>query len=334
MTETQPNTIQAEANQWAVRLDAGPLTADEQAQLDKWVEADRRHRGALVRARAAWLDTDRLAALERVPGSGVSGVSGQSRRETALEEGRARKSWRSLAVAASLMLAVGIGAYAYLGHHTAQTYASEIGEVRNIQLPDGSQLTLNTNTETSIRYKETERNISLEHGEALFKVAHDPDRPFIVHANDATIKAIGTAFTVRIDDARVDVTVTEGTVEVTRPHLPAQRLSTNHRALIASSQSRTDIEPINPETIDRQLAWREGKVSFAGEPLSTAVAEINRHSRKAIYIDDPGLAAKPVVGIFRANDAEGFANAAAATFNAAVEKTDDAIHLREPSMTQ
>jgi transmembrane sensor len=323
------NAIQQQANQWAIRLDAATLTPDEQSELDTWIAADRRHHGALVRARAAWLDTDRLAALERVPGSQSSELVERSQ-----PKGRAYTPWRTFAAAASLVLAIAIGTYAYLGHHTAQTYVSEIGEIRNIQLPDGSQLTLNTNTETSIRYKETERNISLEHGEALFKVAHDPNRPFIVHANNVTIKAIGTAFTVRIDDARVDVTVTEGTVEVTRPDLPVQRLTANHRALIASSQSRTDIEPINQQTIDRQLAWREGMVSFAGEPLSSAVAEINRHSRKPIYIDNSTLAAKPVVGIFRANDAEGFANAAAATFNAEMQQTDDAIHLREPSMTQ
>ncbi len=100
--------------------------------------------------------------------------------------------------------------------------------------------------------------------------------------------------------------------------------------MIASSDSRLDIEPVDVEGVARQLAWREGMAAFAGEPLSIAVAEINRHSRHPIYVDDPALAAQPVIGIFHANDAEQFANAAAATFGAQVVRRNGAIHLRAP----
>jgi transmembrane sensor len=330
--EAAPNTIEVQASRWAVRLDAGPLTAEERAALETWVAADRRHHGALVRARAAWLDADRLAALSGGRLS-ASVAEAEPREQAAKPTSRSR---RMLAVAAVILLVVAAAAGTYISRSplAGQTYASEIGEVRNIRLPDGSELTLNTNTLAAVRFREHERDVSLTHGEALFKVAHDTRRPFIVYANDIEIKAVGTAFMVRVDDARVDVTVTEGTVEVTRPGTSVQRLSAGQRALVASGASRTEIQPVDDQTLDRQLAWREGMLSFAGEPLSSAVAEINRYSRKPIYIDSPALAAQPVIGIFHASDAAAFAAATAATFNADVVEDDGAIHLRERSVTQ
>jgi transmembrane sensor len=80
--------------------------------------------------------------------------------------------------------------------------------------------------------------------------------------------------------------------------------------------------------MSRKLAWRDGMVAFAGEPMRVAVAELNRHSRHPILIDDPALAARPIIGIFHANDAESFAEAVAATFGAEVVHVDGAIHLR------
>ena len=74
------------------------------------------------------------------------------------------------------------------------------------------------------------------------------------------------------------------------------------------------------------MARREGRLRW--RTLSTAVAEINRHSRRKLYIDDPELASRPVIGIFNANDSESFANAAAATFGANVEHVNGEIHLQ------
>lgn len=232
-------------------------------------------------------------------------------------------------VAASVAAITLVGLW-YGGGLGGETYASEIGQIRRIALADGSELTLNTNTRTRVRFRDDERDIALQEGEALFKVAHDPSRPFIVRVNDVRVRAVGTAFTVRVDDERVDVTVAEGVVEVWRDGtaVSAQRVTANHRVVIGSSGSRLDIEPIDPQSLDRQLAWRNGMLVFAGEPLGVAAAEINRHSRNRLHIDDPALAAQSVVGIFRANDADAFASAAAATFDAEIVRTDEAIHLR------
>jgi transmembrane sensor len=318
--ESEPNSIETDASRWAVRLDAGELSAAERAELDAWVRLDSRHHGALVRAQAAWLDLDRLAAMA---------VPGQNQSADARAWLFSRTARRAAAASVTAFI-IAAGVFWHLSAPTAATYVSEIGEVRKIALTDGSGLTLNTNTHATVRFRENERDISLEHGEALFEVSHDVSRPFIVRANDVQVKAIGTAFTVRVDDARVDVLVTEGAVEVSRSGATPsiQRVSANQRVMIASSQSRLEVQPVDADDLTRQLAWREGMIAFAGEPLSIAAAEISRHTRRAIVVDDPELAARPVVGIFHANDPEQFANAAAVTFGGEVVHIDGTIYLK------
>jgi transmembrane sensor len=314
------NRIEAQAAEWVALRESRPLTPEEQAHFEAWKAADVRHEGALLQAECAWLDMDRLAALR---GAGTEPTA-----SSALPR---FLRWPRRGIAAGLVALALAGVTAwYVSREPGEIYASAIGEVRRIELSDGSHLTLNTNTLATVRFEPGIRDISLERGEALFQVAHDPARPFVVHVNDVQIRAIGTAFTVRRTDARTDVMVTEGTVEIAREGARGREVrwvTANQKALLISPAGTPDIEPVQPEAIERELAWRDGKVSFVGEPLSTAVGEINRHSRRQIVIDDPTLAAQPVIGVFNANDAQGFANAAAASFNARITIEGSEIHL-------
>src|SRR5690606_20513701 len=120
-----------------------------------------------------------------------------------------------------------------------ERYASNVGEVRRIALDDGSYMLLNTDSLAVIQFSEARRDVRLEKGEALFEVAKDPQRPFVVNAGDLTVKAVGTAFVVRREDSSVEVTVTEGVVEVARPGEPAteqpQRVAARQRAVAVES---------------------------------------------------------------------------------------------------
>jgi len=354
-------TISELAARWAVRADAGALGPDEQRELDTWLAADSRHLGAYVRARAQWVDLDRLAALQG-PASGALGSSfvAQPAAEKPASEPAAasagvgaRPEARAAALSRRQLLAAGIAVIGVLGgglswlilREGQERYTSGIGEVRRIALEDGSTLLLNTASEVTVRWTKEQRDIRLVRGEALFEVPHDNSRPFIVQARETAVRAVAPPFAVRLDAAQVDVTVTEGVVEVADsktmsalgPPAPTtarpgvRRVAAHERMVIARSRAQ-DVELIAPATVDRQLAWRDGMVSFDGESLQMAVAEINRHNRRQIVVDDPTLAAMPVVGVFRTTDLEGFSAAAAAALKARAIPDGDLIRLRlEPS---
>lgn len=321
------------AARWAVRVDSGSLGPDEQRELDAWLNADPRHRGAYVRVRAHWVDLDRLATL-RGPASPVATTVKAHR-------GISRRELLAASVAASTILGGGLSWLLF--RRGLERYTSGIGEVRRIALEDGSTLLLNTDTEVTTEFSRQQRNLRLIRGEALFEVAHDPLRPFVVVAKDTAVRAVGTAFAVRLESIRpqVDVTVTEGVVEIassvgasgvasagSRAAEPdAKRVSANERVVIASARA-PEISAIAPAEAERQLAWREGQVSFDGESLQTAVAEINRHNRRQIVVDDPALAAKPIIGVFRATDLAGFSAAAAAALKAKAVPDGDVIRLQ------
>lgn len=329
------------AARWVVRAHARPLSEQEQAELKAWLDLDPRHRGAYVRALAQWIDLDRLATL-RGPTARFPRDFSPTRveRETGLLVSRRN------------LLAAGVAAFTVMGgglswlfrNRGVEHYVSEIGNVRRISLSDGSMIVLNTDTEVFVRLTERARDIELVRGEVLFEVAHDSTRPFVVNANGMLVKAVGTAFAVRLDTERVGVTVTEGVVEVSEPvtvaaskaattmasHTESQRISrrvsANERVVVAPTQA-PEVQSIAVEEATRQLAWVGGMVAFNGETLQTAVNEINRHNHRKIVINDPVLADKPVVGVFRTNDLEGFAMAAATALKARAVPDIDSIRL-------
>jgi transmembrane sensor len=112
------------------------------------------------------------------------------------------------------------------------------------------------------------------------------------------------------------------------PAKPA-RVAANEQARVTVSGAIA-VERIAPPVIERHLAWQSGMIAFDGETLSEAVEEINRHSHRQIVIDDPALGARPVVGIFRASDIDGFAQAAAAALGATAHEERDTIRLSAP----
>jgi transmembrane sensor len=316
--------INEEAASWAVRLDAGPLSEEEQRALDEWVARDSRHHGALVRARVHLTDLQRLGAL--------AGGREHIEAESALQR-LGRRKLLATGLAASAVAAAGVGWFMF--RDKGERYQTEIGEMRRIPLSDGSTLVLNTASEVLVRFESERRNLMLVRGEALFEVAHDRTRPFIVQVSDVRVRAVGTVFAVRLRGAEVDVTVSEGAVELAHStpdvsRSDVQRIVANEQSVIAPAH-RAQVEKLAPDVLQRRLAWLDGMVAFDGEPLSEAVAEVNRHSRRQIVVDDVALSAQPIVGIFRAADAEGFCRVAAVALGATAVEEGDTIHLRPQS---
>ena len=328
--QTDPNQIDLEALRWLALMERGPLAREEQGRFAAWVAADVRHQGAVIRAQAASVRLERLAALA----GGRSVLEPLPHEQSLLQENITRR--RMIATAASAAGLVGIGAWVGRGRIEeiwgGTWYASGVGELKKVVLADGSVITMNTQTQLRVRYTGEHRDIHLARGEAMFAVMHDPKRPFAVRVGEWTAVALGTAFAVRrLDEPTTDVMVTEGVVQLLpvdrRVSEARPRLTANQKALIGAG-GRVEMCQISESEIGQRLAWRTHLVVFAGEPLRQALEEMNRYTHRRIVVDDPALAQRRIAGVFSTTDTQTFISAMTATLGLEAVGSGDVVLLR------
>ncbi len=200
----------------------------------------------------------------------------------------------------------------YMRLYTA-TYETQRGEVNTVSLPDGSVIQLNTNSQVTVDFESQERTVYLVRGEASFQVVPDLERPFSVKAGVGAITAVGTAFSVHLQDNLVDVTVSEGRValatqyldsEVAVGNLGTRRQVMSLRPLLELTSGQTalfgykieKLEHLEEPSMTRKLSWREGQLSYVGEPLSKVLADIRRYTGASIEMEGQTLSEKRVTG--------------------------------------
>jgi transmembrane sensor len=183
-----------------------------------------------------------------------------------------------------------------------ETYSTGKGEHRTVRLADGSSLELNAGTRLSVRLSRHAREVTLDEGEAVFDVAHDARRPFLVAAGDRTVRDVGTQFDVRRRNGELSVTVAEGAVEV-RPTqgVPGKtyRLHPGQRLDHAEGQASVRVAAVQAAEV---MGWRSGRLVYRDRPLGEVVADLNQQFPTPIRIEDATLAATPVSGVLVLDD--------------------------------
>lgn len=298
--------LNAEASAWLARLH-GPRGREAEGALQDWLKVDPAHQEAFERATELWELLPGAVELDEEPRS------------------PARRRFVPLALAASVAALAGAGAITFYLNQ-APTFDTRAGEQRTATLDDGSRIALNTDSHITVKFDRDEREVLLDRGEAMFDVAHDAKRPFVVRAGDEQIKALGTSFVVRRDGERVRVTLLRGKVEVTRigerPRLlavlaPGERVSAS-----------PEVAPLlDRPALDTVTAWRRGELLFRNTPLSEAVAEVNRYGRERVVVNDARLGALPISGVFANDDPAEFAAAVAQLHGLKVRREDKAVLL-------
>jgi transmembrane sensor len=251
-------------------------------------------------------------------GSLSQGIGHGSRTRLRKGSGRlqsARSPRRHWTAAAGIVAAIAAGAALYIQSTAPDVYATALGEQRRVVLQDGSRVDMNTDTELSVRIDDAGRYVELLKGEALFTVAKDLRRPFVVDGDLARVRALGTQFNVYRDSQQVLITVIEGRVaveqdtarrtpaasgEVATIDLPAMELAAGDQAAIGLQ------EPMRKTVAntERTVAWRERRLIFENQPLSEVVAEFNRYNRRQLVIEDPQLARERISAVFDADQPE------------------------------
>lgn len=306
--------VDAEAAVWLVKIH-GQEGEGARRALEDWIAQSPVHADAFQRASEAWAILPRAARSE------------QEKVETFARR-RSRTPVRAAAaLAASLVL--GLGGLQWL-QSSGGAYSTRLGEQKVATLRDGSRIALNTDTRLGVQFDGDRRRIKLNRGEAMFEVAHDADRPFVVIAGDTRVQALGTVFIVRRTADDVIVTLIKGKVAVTQEQgrmaqpAPAALILKPGEKLTGPEEGPIRIEP---ESVEAATAWRRGQAVFRDTPLGEAVMELNRYGGPPIVVEDPRLATLPISGVFATNAAD-FAEAAATLHGLRVERQKDALYIR------
>jgi transmembrane sensor len=353
--------IEATAAAWLAEREEG-LAPAQAREFERWCRQDPRHAAAVARLEHACAvlqklpfikDRLRVDAAQRFPEQTLANASGW---RTAFNALHPLRGFRLAALGIAAAVALGAVALWQWPAAVAETrYATASQGYESVLLEDGSVLELNSNSDARVRFSRQERTVTLASGEAHFKVAPDPRRPFIVRAGDVAVRAVGTAFNVRLGPDELEVLVTQGRVSVSpaavdlpaRPPRanpdpsrsagltapPAQVrvgggatfLIANERAIVPfrTAEVAPRVEKVEPAAILQALAWQERKLQFSETPLREVAEQFNRRNRLQLVIADPELAGRPVGGTFAADNVEAFVRLLEKSGNVVAERRSE-----------
>lgn len=268
------------ARGWVARLASGDITEAQMLELRRWLAEDSRHQAAFAHEKASWRQMgparERLAGSLRLPLAGVLRPAQRARSIARL---------RGVAWASSGLLAVCLILVALFGNPLIRLradYATGVGQVATIQLPDGSTAILNTDTAIAVSFQKGARQLSLLKGEAWFDVKSDRTRPFRVDAGSGVAEAVGTAFSVARREDGMTVRVTEGVVALgRRAGNEAIHIRAGMQVSTSTSRTQPSLLAFDP---DIALAWRDRRVVIEDQTLSSALNELDRYRRGGILL--------------------------------------------------
>jgi transmembrane sensor len=333
------------ASEWLAKLDRGLSPAEEQ-ELRGWLAQNAENRRTLLQLASLWDKMDSLSLLtELFP--------------EPQKPDRRRLFYPALAASLALLVIAGWlviqrspdlpgepDATRTAAASVTSVYETAIGERSTVRLSDQSVLTLNTNSLIEVTYSGTQRLLQLERGEMSIEVAHDPSRPLSVMAGGKIVRAVGTAFNVQIlDDAQVELIVTEGTVMVVDDIERGGSASTVDSAPIVGTTPRTvtkgekvllgadreTVAKVSDSALSAELSWRQGNLIFRGETLAVAIAEVSRYTPVKFEIADERLKELRIGGLFKAGDVDGLLATLKENFNIDSERPDaERVVLKAP----
>ena len=330
-----------QAADWLARLDRGSLSDEERAAFEAWLAENPRNKSQIRRLARFWYGLDRPLS---------NTFAQQPAKQLAKNTGsRARLAgWRmvaGLALIAVALLGLVLLDPAPPTDENAR-FATEIGHSRRVQLSDGSSFILNTNSIVQQHYSATQRTVRLVSGEAVFDVAHDASRPFVVLAADGVFRAVGTRFSIRIDSDHVTVTVAEGRVAL------QQRLKDWHgrieQEITGQAHGRTgDLselilvregeigqvhrtegaskKEITPDTVIEALSWIDGELVFYDREFQSVIEEVARYTPVTIRIEDESLKKRRITGIIQIGEMDMMLESIERTLDVTVERVSPTL---------
>jgi transmembrane sensor len=332
LTPEQDMKIAEEAAVWVQRL-RGQDTPELQAAFSEWARQGTRHVEEFLFAQAIWKEFDRVdpTTLGRLRAadadSSVVAFPKQAPVTVPASNGR-RYAWRVASAIAAAVVAALVWTQ-LVPFERQRTHVTEVGEQKTLKLADGSLIRLNAVSRVVVDFDDSVRLVRLAEGEALFTVAHDTTRPFIVVTDTARVRAVGTQFNVYRNDASgTRVAVIEGVVQVSTGNPTATPSPLQLKAGDEAAIDHGRIQKAARPDIERAVSWTHRKLMFPGNELREIVEQFNRYNDKPIRIETPELDSRRMSGVFDADDPAPLLDHLASDPRVEVIRGNDAIVIR------
>jgi transmembrane sensor len=334
-SQSDEDRIDLEAAEWLIIKDQGFTPAQQDAFL-QWLVSDPCHGERYAQHQQTWRELDVLVQWRPEHSAEPN--------PDLLVKSRTVVRWRSWAAAVGLAAAVAllIGSWSTLHTlptttNTAQTTVIVAHMQESRVLEDGTVVQLNRGSMIGVKYLPRERSVHLMNGEAQFKVAKNPARPFFVSAGGVQVRAVGTAFNVKLGSALVEVLVTEGKVRVNLPQpddaegMRSVMVEAGQKTVVDLSQMAPAplVEQATVPEVDQLRAWQPELLDFDSTPLSNVVEKFNEANGVQLGIADPELGRMPIVASFRSDNVKAFVHLLEMTPGIRVERRSDIIILRK-----
>ena len=329
------------AAEWIARLsDNQELTPIEKAGLTDFLRASPIHVRDLIEAvllredvrnlpieaeqLERWVAEARIAATGAIPFSSAVQPTMQAERSR-----KRHTAGRVAQIAAVLIIALTVGVVIYT---RSGLYSAGFGELRVLTLADGSVVSLNAESKIKVNFSAHRRSIALLRGEAFFQVAHAPDRPFLVIADNATVRAVGTAFDVKLATQDAVVSIIDGVVNVSLGEGPSS-VSVEPVVVSMGEEARIRrrwtggvdaipaISKIQTPVALSAASWTRGQLEFDDTPLAEVLAEFQHHRHFDVQLDGDATRALKLTGAFRSHDLESVLDYIATIPGVVVKKT-------------
>jgi transmembrane sensor len=342
MSAQPSRAIGAEAAAWFVEFRSGEPDGAARAQFLEWLAQSPQHIQAYLEVSGAWADLPARDPERRID---ISGLIDRARAEPDVVtpahwktsapterdiQARHRIGRRGVRVAIAAAALVCVLALSWMSvTQRGEAYVTGIGEQRTLHLADTSEVELNTRSEVRVRLLRHRRDLVLAAGEALFHVAKDPQRPFIVHAGDLEIRAVGTEFDVYRKPAATLVTVVEGRISVRRAN-PGNGQSTTPLEIPAGEQSIITANGMSmPRVVntDDATAWIHRQLRFEETPLSEVAAELNRYNTRPLTVESAELQDLKISGLYSSTDPTSLLNFLRAQPSITVTETEKGTRI-------
>jgi transmembrane sensor len=348
--------ILEEASLWFVTLRSPDFTPTVAREFHDWLKRSPEHIRAYLEIAAVYADipaqahtpADLIASARASADQNVISLNLDPLTANNPSKKAGRRVGARMMLAASVLMCIGLGAWLHLQRNT---YDTGIGEQRSITLADGSIVELNAHSKVRIAFHDRQRDVELLEGQALFRVAKDHARPFVVHAGTASVRAVGTQFDVNRKRQGTTVTVLEGRVAVASTAFASREGAATRRVadavpastdllskkigeilLVSGEQmtvTPTEASKSDAPNLAAATAWTQHLLIFDGTALHDVLEEFSRHTARRITIDSPELAALKISGQYTSTNPESLLRFLSLQEGVIVSEVNGEIHIRK-----